>query len=194
MTPSQYITEVRRICRACPHAASAHPRGPLHCRARDDHARIGKTPLHDPAFCPLRTHDAIPRPDQDENARALEPGTGTGARSRVWRRRILTGAAGLLTWLLHLCPAPREIVRFRRRQCSGCDRRVRWLGLIDACGVCRCMLRAKTAIASQSCPLPAAKWRPIDVPGCRDPISLPVIGPALKRKSGGCGCQEQPKS
>lgn len=129
-------------------------------------------------FCPIGRHGKA----QVDAARWIK--MHRPSRLRAIGRWMMIGLAGILSYVLRLCPTP-PVERFLRREtCSRCDHRRR-LGLVAYCDLCRCWLRAKTAIGSQACP--DRQWAAVKVFGCRGAGSLPMVGRFFKTACGGCG-------
>lgn len=92
-------------------------------------------------------------------------------------QKIIEGATGLATSAAnklgaHIDEAPSEIVKFRRNICRHCEHAKKnplfndriakdgsiskGLTSLSQCAVCSCLIKTKTALASQECPL--KKW------------------------------------
>ena len=69
--------------------------------------------------------------------------------------QLLTGARGLAKAGARLDRPPASVIDHRRRQCAACPDLVRSAGL-PRCGLCGCVVAAKTAVAGESCP--AGHW------------------------------------
>ena len=70
--------------------------------------------------------------------------------------RLGHGAAGLAKAALGIDRAEDFRVEYRRQTCEACPYALHRLGVVDTCSLCKCVIRAKTAIASEHCPV--GKW------------------------------------
>ena len=71
-------------------------------------------------------------------------------------RRLARGVPGLLKSELGIGMAPDEVVERRKELCLACEHHD-----FGVCNECGCYLKAKTAIASESCPI--GKWVAVEV-------------------------------
>jgi hypothetical protein len=70
--------------------------------------------------------------------------------------RVAHGAAGLYKAAVGRDRAAEEVIAARRATCDACEHAAKLLGIVKECGLCKCSIRAKTALASERCP--AGKW------------------------------------
>lgn len=79
---------------------------------------------------------------------------GQGKRSAV--KILAAGAVGLTRVVLHTQDAAPEVIAARRDICRTCphSEKREFAGAIQVrlCGLCKCLIRAKTRLAGQSCP------------------------------------------
>lgn len=176
------LSIIRGVCKACEDSMTSKDRR-LRCTRIDGTPAIGDL-LGKGDFCPLKKHDAI----------AFVPITVEGWRPQKpsWLSILRNGLRGLVVYLLRRCVAPEATVAARRALCAGCIHRREITG-VAFCGKCKCVLRAKTAVANQQCPV--GKWKAADISVCRSLRGLPILGwlePRV-RAGVGCGCGQQPQ-
>ncbi len=74
--------------------------------------------------------------------------------------QIIHGAVGIAKSRLHIDRAPEVVIAARREVCRTCDRAEKRTvaGLIQVrlCGECNCLIRDKSNVKSEKCPL--GKW------------------------------------
>jgi hypothetical protein len=80
---------------------------------------------------------------------------------------VSQGVSGLVKAAVGIDRPPEEVIRQRRDACRGCDRATRnparldrpakGLTSLSQCRECGCLIAAKTAVASEQCPL--GKWQ-----------------------------------
>jgi len=73
------------------------------------------------------------------------------SRNAGFLRRLARGVPGLLKSELGIGMAPDEVIQRRKELCLACEHHD-----FGVCNECGCYLKAKTAIASEACPL--NKW------------------------------------
>lgn len=83
--------------------------------------------------------------------------------------RVVSGAVGLAKAALSLDQAPADVIELRRAKCRACPHAVpckKTPGKFCFCDKCRCLLTAKTSLASQECPLEgdAKQWGKVKKP------------------------------
>lgn len=174
----------RAVCRRCEHAETSGSR--LRCALLSG-APVGPLLVSGTEFCPERRHAAVGLTISGAEIRTLADHAPI-RRESAWRR-VQIGMYWWITYILRRCPAPREIVRFRRSQCATCDRRGSLAG-IATCRACGCATRAKTAIAAQACPI--GRWAALPEVACRRLDTVPLIGQLFRkqeRKCGGCNAR-----
>ena len=114
------------------------------------------------------------------------------SRNRWPRLRFYaTAAVKLALALLRLCRTPAGELTVRRAACRLCPKleHKRLAGLITVriCGICRCWMHAKTALATERCPLkPTPAWIAVAGKRCDLPLRLPLVRRVLTPR--GCGC------
>lgn len=126
-------------------------------------------------FCPIGLHAALPVVQG-----VIAPPAPQRCRLKGW---ISAGLKVLLV-LLRLCRAAPAAVAERRAACRGCVHRRRLSGWLDVCTKCGCMVRAKTALATEGCPIGA--WKP-EPGGCVVIDELECLGLVSPCRTGGCG-------
>lgn len=190
-TPLPIITmnldAIRQVCKACELSERRERR--LACSLLPASPPIGDLLTKGRAFCPEGRHGKLKHTVELAPVQVVEPPTGL----KGLLGKIKSGAVGWLTYLTRRCPAPAEIVRFRRSQCASCPQRRRFLGVVSWCGLCGCVLRVKTAIADSECPGHPKRWaspsqKKMQAP-CRGLDTLPLVGRFFKSAKG-CGCNK----
>jgi len=79
-----------------------------------------------------------------------------GIRTRAGARRIAHGAAGLAKAAAGLGKADGNVMMRRWAMCDSCRHAEKFAGIVQTCGICHCMLRAKIRLADESCPI--GRW------------------------------------
>ncbi len=133
------------------------------------------------AFCPLGKHEGC---GAVESLAPWRPSRNVWIRTKQTVRRTIAGAASLLTWVLWLCPVDGATSRVRRDLCRDCEYRKR-IGPMSVCGICHCLIRAKTGLADEACPV--GKWSAVESGSCVKRDRLPIVGKYLRTSCGGCG-------
>ena len=67
-------------------------------------------------------------------------------------KRVVHGAAGLAKAALGLDKADGNLMMRRWAVCDSCKHAEKIGGIVQTCGICRCMLRAKIRLAGETCP------------------------------------------
>lgn len=73
--------------------------------------------------------------------------------------RIIHGVVGLTQSALGINSAPDDVIQQRRELCRACPEATTYHGdptRFSQCRVCKCFLKAKTQLQTESCPL--GKW------------------------------------
>jgi hypothetical protein len=65
--------------------------------------------------------------------------------------KVAHGAAGIAKAIVNADPVPDDVLAHRRATCEGCNQNTG--GVLPLCRWCDCVLRAKTKLARESCPL-----------------------------------------
>lgn len=168
-------TPGERMLDKCLRCDDAERGGVLRCR------RLGRPivmlAVRGRRFCPVGKHDDI-EPGRGRATPVPAPAVARNRRPRL--RFYATAAAKLSLALLRLCRTPDDELTVRRAACRLCSKleHKRLLGLIPVriCGICRCWMPAKTALATERCPI---KHKPawLAVPGkrCGPPLRLPLV-------------------
>lgn len=132
-------------------------------------------------FCPIGRHD---RTRQHVSIIRSSVRQGRNTRGRI--RFVIKGGVNLAWYVLRLCRADQALQAQRRSVCNACEHRRIKLRIIPVCGLCRCVLRAKTGDADAACPV--QKWTKANEPPrrCWSRSKLPIIG-RWWRSCGNCG-------
>lgn len=109
-------------------------------------------------FCPIGRHGRTPVFDWRR------------IRSRL--RTLVAAAISVSVFLLRRCRPTSPVLVHRRAVCAGCveNKRLAW---IRYCGMCKCWLRAKTALSYQRCPV--GNWEAVKDDACKPPLGLRVL-------------------
>jgi hypothetical protein len=75
-------------------------------------------------------------------------------------RWVWHGMIGIAKAVTRIGRADSATIARRRAACKACPHATVTFGVLKTCGVCGCGLSAKTANASEFCPLPVPKWGP----------------------------------
>lgn len=126
-------------------------------------------------FCPIGLHAALP----------VVRGEAAVAPVKSCRiKALISGGFKLLLVLARACRADRAAIAERRTACRGCAHRRRRWRLFDLCEKCGCLIRAKTALAPEGCPI--GKWSP-SAARCVVVEELECLGLVSPCRTGGCG-------
>lgn len=68
--------------------------------------------------------------------------------------KVIHGATGLIKAGVGIGLAKSDLIAQRREICAQCEKLIK--GMVDTCGVCQCVITAKTRLNEERCPL--SKW------------------------------------
>ncbi|MCB9852758.1 MAG: hypothetical protein H6819_06655 [Phycisphaerales bacterium] len=109
------------------------------------------------------------------------------ATERVLRNRWFAAAIKIVGAIVGSCAAGAAIVKGRLVHCEICEhRRSGWLGWFARCAKCGCVLRWKTRLAMEGCPV--EKWSRVEPEHCAGIIRRLYTG-----RPGDCGCGRKRK-
>lgn len=191
---SNIVTRVQSYltrCVRCEHCSGGATQRSLTCSQMGGASIVKKLQSMQP-FCPLGRHDDAPIEMRMLVGRdallAMKPRGWrvTWGRIRFRLRRLFEGASKLAIAAAFQCRAFRDARLTRRRQCAACEHRGSALLVLATCRQCGCLARAKTALATERCPV--GKWPAVVGARCNWLSRVPWLWRfAVAKETGGCG-------